>query len=332
MGVQARIVLYAPDSVRAERAASAAFARIATLDDILSNYRPTSELMRLSAASGGPPVRVSSELFTILSRAQQLATISDGAFDITVGPYAKLWRNARLAGRLPNPELLEKAAIRVGWEKVRLDPGRRTVQLLVPDMELDPGGIAKGYAGDQALAVMRSHGIRSALIEFGGDIVAGDPPPGEPGWLIRIENALPGKETIQLSNQAISSSGDTVQYVEIDGTRYSHIVDPRTGLGLTDRIAVTIIAPNGLTSDGLSTMVSVLGPDRSLPLLRRHFPQARAFVRHVADSAAVIESDASHRNSRSQEQPLSRTALLIVTDWPAEHLPSPPAPARMSLR
>ena len=293
MGVQARIVLYAPDTVHAERAATAAYARIAELDDILSNYRPASELMRLSAASGGPPVRVSPELFTILSRAQHLASISDGAFDITVGPYAKLWREARRAGHLPDPEQLQETAARVGWQNVRLDSRRRTVQLIAPGMELDPGGIAKGYAGDQALAVLRRHGIRSALIEFGGDIVIGDPPPGESGWLIRVEHATSGNETARLSNAAISSSGDTVQFIEIDGTRYSHIVDPRTGLGLTDRVAVTIIAPDGLTSDGLSTMVSVLGSKRALPILRRHFPRARAFIRHVEDTAAATESGSS---------------------------------------
>jgi thiamine biosynthesis lipoprotein len=144
MGVQVRIVAYAPDALAAERAARAAFARIAALEDLLSDYRPTSELMRLCARAGGRPVAVSPELFFVLARAQEMARRSDGAFDVTVGPLVALWRRARRSGALPTLRELRAARALVGWRKVRLDPSKRTVQLLTPGMQLDRAGSRRG--------------------------------------------------------------------------------------------------------------------------------------------------------------------------------------------
>jgi thiamine biosynthesis lipoprotein len=126
-------------------------------------------------------------------------------------------------------------------------------------MRLDLGGIAKGYACDEAIRVLKKYGIGSAMVEMGGDIVVSGPPPGADGWMIDVPNADVTWRRRTLCNAAVSSSGDTEQYIEIDGRRYSHIVDPRTGVGLTDRIGVTVIARDGITSDGLSTAISVLG-------------------------------------------------------------------------
>ena len=286
MGVQVRLVLYAPNEPAAVEAARAAFARIAELEDIMSDYRPASELMRLSArfsdAPGGPPVPVSADLFSVLAQAQHLAEVSDGAFDVTVGPYVKVWRQARKDGRLPPPAVREAAAERVGWTSVRLDSARQTVQLLAPSMQLDLGGIAKGYAADEALGVLQNHGIDRALVEIGGDVAVSGPPPGRAGWRIRIENAEPGHPAdTTLAHAAISSSGDTEQFVEIDGTRYSHVVDPRTGLGLTDRIAVTVVAPSATLSDGLATLLGVLGPERGAAVVEAHWPDVRFSIRRV---------------------------------------------------
>lgn len=285
MGVEARLTVYAPSESAAERACAAAYRRMAALEDIMSDYRPTSELMRLCARAGGPPVKVSPELFTVLSRAQELSQKSRGAFDVTVGPYVRLWREARKTRRLPSPAALRAARKLVGWRKVRLDPRRRTVRLLVPGMRLDLGGIAKGYAGDEAIRVLWRNGIARAMFEAGGDIVTGGPPPGRGGW--RIEVADRGRdwigsvpEYITLKHAALSSSGDTAQFVEIGGRRYSHIVDPRTGLGLTDRIAVSVLAPNGSTSDGLSTTLSVLGPEKGRAVVRSR-PGMKAWFRRA---------------------------------------------------
>jgi thiamine biosynthesis lipoprotein len=275
MGVRARVVLYATDEAIAQKAARAAYDGIATLEDIMSDYRPTSELSRLSAKSGGPAVEVSPELAFILGKCQELSRRSDGAFDCTIGPLVKLWRAARKSGQLPPRDQLTAARKLVGWRKLHVDG--RSVKLDTPGMLLDLGGIAKGYACDEAIRVLKQYGIKTALVQMGGDIVVSNAPPGTKGWQIQVANA-PDHKTLTLSNHAVSSSGDTEQFVEIAGKRYSHIVDPRSGLGLTNRIAVTVIAPDGLTSDGLSTAISVLGPTRGKTLAST-YPGVTTYIR-----------------------------------------------------
>ena len=268
MAVPIKIVLYAPDAGTANRAAEAAFARIHQLNGILSDYDPTSELRRLCDTSeGGKSVPVSGELWEVLSHAQKLSERSDGAFDVTVGPVVRLWRRARRREELPPPQMLIDYLELVGYRHVRLDPKRKAVALLKPGMRLDLGGIAKGYAIDEALAALRQRGVCRALVDAGGDIALGDPPPNKPGWLIGVaalELGEPPSRYIWLSRTAIATSGDTWQYVEIGGRRYSHLVDPRTGVGLTDHSTVTVIAPDAITADGLASAVSVLGPKKGL--------------------------------------------------------------------
>ncbi len=280
MGVDVRLTVYAPDQPTAERACTAAFERFAELDTIMSDYRPDSELMRLCAKAGGPPVPVSHDLFIVLQRAQEVARKSDGAFDVTCGPVVALWRQARKTHVLPRPEEIAQALTKVGWRKMIVDSRHHTVRLLVPGMKLDLGGIGKGYADDCAQEALKQHGITRALVEAGGDMVVTDPPPGEKGWKIQVANAEKTSQppVLLFANRAISTSGDTEQFVDIGGKRYSHILDPRTGQALTDRIQVTITAPNGLTSDSLSKVVSVLGQAKGEPIVHT-YPNVGVFVR-----------------------------------------------------
>lgn len=282
MGVRVRLVVYARDEPSARSACRAAFDRIADLEDIMSDYRPDSELMRLSSRACQGPIKVSDDLFRVLSYAQDVARRSDGAFDVTVGPMVRLWRAARKSGVLPTPAQIAQARRRVGWRLMRLNARNKTVELFAPGMQLDLGGIAKGDAGDQAIAVLRAQGIRSALFEAGGDIVVSDAPPGKKGWDIQLpagENGAP--KTIIVHDCAVSTSGDSEQFVEIDGKRYSHVVDPHTGIGLTQRVDATITAPRGITTDALSTAVTVLGADRGKKLLRE-YPDAHGWIGHDA--------------------------------------------------
>jgi thiamine biosynthesis lipoprotein len=278
MGVQTRLVLFAPTEARAEQAARAAFARIEQLENIMSDYRASSELMRLCARAGQGPTPVSPDLMRVLSRADEIARRSGGAFDVTVGPVVALWRKARKEGKLPAVSELEAARRLVGWRNVALDRARRTVTLAAPGMKLDLGGIAKGYACDAALAEMRRRGIASAMAEMGGDLAVGAPPPGKRGWRIAVPNAqgTPDAE-MDLSRCAVSTSGSSEQFVEFAGVRYSHIVDPATGLGLTSPISVTVIAPTGELSDGLSTAISVLGPEAGRRLAES-YGRVRCFI------------------------------------------------------
>lgn len=286
MGTRFRLVVYAPDAATASRASDAAFERIARLDDTMSDYHPSSELMSLCQRAGGLPVPVSEDLFQVLAKAQELAERTDGAFDITVAPVVRLWRRARRQHEMPAPVELARARELVGHAKLRLDPRARTAQLLKKGMLLDLGGIAKGYAADQALVVLKKHGITSALVAAGGDIAVSAPPPGREGWRIGIAPLespdKPPTRFLLLHDAAVSTSGDAEQYLEIAGKRYSHIVDPRTGVGVVGRSSVTIVAPNATTSDGMATAVSVLGAERGLELVRST-PGAAALIIQATD-------------------------------------------------
>lgn len=271
MGTLFRIVVYAKDNEQARQATQAAFDRIGQLNQIMSDYVADSELMQLCAKSGGEPVKVSPELFEVLAQAQKLAEQSKGAFDVTIGPQVQLWRKSRKSRQLPTAEELNEAKACSGYQHLKLDPAQRTVHLLKKGMRLDLGGIAKGYAGDEALTVLKKQGITSALIAAGGDIVLGDAPPEKKGWTVAIAQLYDTDQKplplMLLANAAVSTSGDAEQFVEIDGRRYSHVLDPQTGLGLPGRSSVTVVAPRGLLSDGLDTMVAVLGPEKGLPLI-----------------------------------------------------------------
>jgi FAD:protein FMN transferase len=193
---------------------------------------------------------------------------------VTVGPLVQLWKRARRQRELPAESPLRLARESTGWTNVLL---RRSgagweAQLLRPGMRLDLGGIAKGYALDEAGTVLRSLGNHRFLISGGGDIVVGEPPPGKPGWRIEVgvfdAPGAPAARFVSLRNEALATSGDTFQRAEIGGRRYSHIVDPRTGIGLTDHSLVTVIAPSGMLADALSKVISVLGAEAGWPVAR----------------------------------------------------------------
>ncbi|MEQ1934456.1 MAG: FAD:protein FMN transferase [Fimbriimonadaceae bacterium] len=282
MGIDARIVAYAPNQAKAEEACIAAFARIAELDGIMSDYRRDSELNKLSAKSGGAPVKVSADLFKVLARAQEVSKHSEGAFDVTVGPLIKIWRAARKSGFLPRPSEISAARKLVGYQKMKLNARNQTVQLLVKGMQLDLGGIAKGYADDEAQDVLKAHGITRALVEMGGDLVVSGAPPGTKGWTIRVPNAGNDKGPVDLmySHMAISTSGDTEQFTVIGGKQYSHVVDPRTGKALTNRVQATIIAPDGLTTDPLSTALTVCSAAGRKRMMK-HYPGLKVYVKSL---------------------------------------------------
>ncbi len=304
MGMPFRIVLYALNQTSADAAAEAAFQRIKQLNDIMSDYDGESELSKLSRSSGNSrEVVVSEDLWFVLSRAQDLAKRSDGAFDITVGPFVTLWRRARRQHQLPDPARLAQARQAVGYQHVRLNPERHAVELLVPNMKLDLGGIAKGYAIGEALKTLRKSGVERALVEGGGDVAVSNPPPGKRGWRFELSSLdvtnAPSVRFLSLENVAISTSGDLYQRLEIDGKRYSHIVDPHTGIGLTDHSLVNVIAPESITADSLTKVVSVLRPDRGLRFIEATPGVAARIMR---DPDGKIETFETDRFARYYEQ------------------------------
>ena len=165
---------------------------------------------------------------------------------------------------MPAPDALAEARRLVGWSRVELDESAQTVRLPGPGMRLDLGGIAKGYILQKALATLRDHGVTVAMIDAGGDIVAGDPPRRSGGWRIQFSAGCEVRSVeVLLRNGALATSGATAQFVEIDGARYSHVMDPRTGLGLTSHRTVHVRAPDGATADAWATALGVLGPVRA---------------------------------------------------------------------
>lgn len=295
MGVSFRIALYSADEPTANKAAAEAFARIAELNGIMSDYDRNSELMRLCRESRpGRPVKVSPELFQVLKQSLELSRRTDGAFDVTVGPLVRLWRRARLREELPSPERLAQARSVVGYRHVRLDEKARTVELMKPGMRLDLGGIAKGYAVDEALRILRRNGILSAMVDGSGDIAVTDPPPGKPGWTIGIAPITspesPPTMHLLLKNASVATSGDAFQYVEIGGRRYSHLIDPHTGLGLTQRSSVTVIASDGMAADSLASAVSILGPERGTEFINRTCGAECLVVTLEAGSPRLVRS------------------------------------------
>jgi len=282
MGVPFKLLFYARNEKAANRAAEAAFERVAELNSILSDYDPNSELSRLSATAGtNKEVALSRDLWRVLSAAQAVSRRSEGAFDVTVGPVVKLWRRARRSGEMPERKRLQAALQAVGYQHLELDENGKTARLLRPNMRLDLGGIAKGYAADEALEKLAEHGVRAALVDASGDLAVGAPPPGKAGWRIGVAPLeAEGKPSrlILVKNAGVATSGDAFQFVEIDGKRYSHIVDPRTGLGLTTRSSVTVIAPDGMTADSLASAVSVLGPGQGIERIEKTCNAEAIFV------------------------------------------------------
>lgn len=268
MGTLFRIVLYSPEEVEAQGASDAAFKRIEELEEVLSTYREDSELRMVSKNAFEAPQVLSRDLYSVLDQSLQISRLTNGAFDVTIRPLVEIWRRARQEGRLPDQSLLDEVSRRVGHEKVLLNPRTRSLRFRVPGVQLDLGGIGKGCAADQALSVLREHQIDSALVYAGGDIRIGAPPPGRKGWTIELSESEEGHPGVVLSNCAIASSGDAFQYVEIEGVRYSHIVDPFSGLGVQGQRSATVIAQRAIWADALATALTILGPEPGIELIR----------------------------------------------------------------
>jgi thiamine biosynthesis lipoprotein len=268
MGTTLHLEFYAANAEEASKAANAVFDRVEDLEQTFSDYRDDSELTQLSRQGGSAPRAVSPEMFEVLESSLRISELSGGAFDVTVGPVVALWRQARRTHVMPDAAALARAQAAVGYRNIELDAQHRTVFLKRRDMKLDVGAIAKGYAADRALALLESRGINRALVAAGGDLRIGAPPPGQPGWAVVVDSPdiASGRRpcTLLLHDVGISTSGNSHQFADIHGRRFSHIVDPATGMGLEGAASSTVIARNGTTSDGLATALSVMSPEAGL--------------------------------------------------------------------
>lgn len=268
MGTQFTLTLYAPDSLTAQRANTAVNARMDSLNQTMSDYLDGSEINRLSETSGSNQwVRVSPDLFSVLQKAQRIARLSNSRFDPTIGPLSLLWRRAVRRGEFPDAKQRRRARSAVGYRLMQLNSAAHSIKLLRSGMRLDIGGIGQGFAIDESAEVLHRLGIRAFLLDLGGDVLA-----GEGNWSVALDST-----SIFLRNAAITTSGDTYRHLEYRGRRYSHVMDPRSGLGLRHFVRATVRAPDGWRADALTKVFSVAGLRRSRRLLRR-FPGAEVLI------------------------------------------------------
>jgi thiamine biosynthesis lipoprotein len=272
-----------------------------------SNYRDASDLSQLNQVAGGEPMPVQRDLWVPLRRALEFAKETEGAFDPTIGPLVALWKRTWKKGQAPRPEETAAAEALVDYRNVRLLDSPPRAQLLKRGMELDLGRIGKGYAADEAVACLRQRGIQAALVAAAGDIVAAGAPPERDWWLVGIADpAHPDKllpKVLRLHDQAVSTSGDYVQFGTVEGQRRSHIMDPRTGQPVLHMSSVTVVGKNGTTTDAFGTALSVLGPEAAI-----------AFAEKRGDLQVMVicERDGRTETFRSQ----SFAALEVTPEAP----------------
>ena len=310
MGSPFTITIATGDSLGAAHAATAAFHLADSLNAILSDYIDSSEINRLSATSGqGRYVPVSPPLFDILRRAQEAATLTAGSYDITIGPVVRLWRKARKTGIPPSESEIASALARSGYRYCHLDTVQRSVWLEKPGMQLDVGGLGKGFVAAAALQMLKQSGFSKAMVNAGGKIVTGEPPAAN-GWIIGIN--APGEKQrllsiyLSLENNSVATSGDLYQYMEWQGKRYSHIIDPHTGIGLTRRRNVTAIAPDGTTADWLATACSILSWRQSLKLIKK-IPGAALLVTETKRDRIIQKTSVNFKHYLLSDATASQT-------------------------
>jgi FAD:protein FMN transferase len=310
MSTFSRAVVIA-DSERAARAAvEAAFEVQERIESLMSYYREDSELSRVNRHAAGQPVAVSAMTFEVLRQAVHFSRLSEGAFDVTVGPLVDLWRAAGRASVPPTEEALAEARRKVGFEKLILDEKAMTVRFATDGMRIDLGGIAKGYAVDKAVEAMKKRGARGGMVDLGGDIRCfGLAPRGREKWRIGLQDprVAPDEFTtskyllvLELAEEGVVTSGDYRRFTQVQDERQSHILDTQTGKGAKELASVTIIAPDAASADALSTAVSVLGREKGLALIER-LPNTEAILIPVAEDPQPVFTTGAGAYVRSRQ-------------------------------
>lgn len=254
MGSTYSISVYGSDRVKMEAAIDAAFDEVKRLDDLLSNYKPDSEWSQINRTAAKQPVKVSAEMFQLLQRCVEYSRLSEGAFDITVGPLMKVWGFYKGSGHLPHRPEVAAALGKVGYRNIQLDPAAGSVRFLRSGVEIDPGGIGKGYAVDRMVDVLKRNGVANALVAGSASSIFGlGAPPDEPrGWQVRIKDPWDQRKTLAevwLKDMSLSTSGSYEKFFRAEGKMYAHIMDPRTGYPAQGSVAVSVLAPRTLDSE-----------------------------------------------------------------------------------
>lgn len=270
------IVVYGEGESKLAAAVTAAFDEVDRIDRLMSHYKPESPLSQLNRKAAAEAVKVEPELFDFIAECLRYSRESNGAFDVTVGPLLKAWGFFRGEGRMPKPSELAEARAKVGWQHVMLDDKEQTIRFDRQGVELDLGGIAKGYAVDKAVEVLKQHGIQRALVSACGSTIYGlGAPPGEDAWEVKLRDPVSSQKTamtVRLKNRALSVSGSYEKFFDLGGKRYSHIFDPRTGWPVQDILSVAVLTDTGTAGDALDNVFYVLGAQKSRSVSARFKP------------------------------------------------------------
>ena len=277
MGTFVRIIAVADNKNIARKSIEAGFEKIKMVDDLMSTYKPESEISAVNNNAFQNPVKISQPFMDVLLKSIEYSKLTDGAFDVTVGPIEKLWRDAEKAEKLPTAEQIEQTKAKVGYEKLIIDVNNMTVKFATEAMQIDLGGIAKGYAVDLAIEAMQAAGAVGAMVDAGGNIRCwGQCQPGKDKWVVGLQNPTKADQSglmssvmlvLKLDNMAVATSGDYQRFEIIEGKKFNHIIDPNKGEGIEGLCSVTIICDNATDADALSTSVTVLGVEKGLELI-----------------------------------------------------------------
>jgi len=308
MGTFVHIVAVSEDSDTAKKCVQAALEEIRKVDDLMSDYKSDSEISQVNREAFEKKVKVSESTYEVLQRSVEFSQMTGGAFDITVGPLVALFRNAKESKVAPDEQQIALARSKVGFEKLKLDNENKTVQFSGKGMLLDLGGIAKGYAIDKAIEAAQRSGAIGAMVDIGGDVRCfGLPPEGKDNWLIGLQDpnsAIEGIEggglllVLKITNAAVATSGDYQQFVFIEGKRYSHIMDRKTGTSAGGLSSVTIIADNATDADALATSVSVMGAEKGLALIEK-LPNTEAILIVPEPKYEIIKTSGAEKYVKS---------------------------------
>jgi thiamine biosynthesis lipoprotein len=301
MGTFTSISVVASNETEAQAGIKAALDIQKKIDRLMSYQRGDSELSRINAQACDHPVVITPETMAVLVEARRISQITDGAFDISMAPSGDLWQRAAEANTRPTQPQIAEAKAKVDYTQIILDPNAMTVFLAKPDMKLDLGGIAKGYAIDLSIQALKAHGAVGAMVDIGGDIYCfGRRATGKSGWRIALQDPRTANEPtadqyrliLDFTDRAVTTSGHYYRFELVGSERVSHIIDPRQGTGASRLASVTILAPTAMTADALATAISVMGHEKGLALIES-LPDIEAIVID-ADNATLDQTSGAH--------------------------------------
>lgn len=272
MGSPFAITVVHPDAKKAWEAIEKAEKEIERIEALISSWRPTSQTSQINKHAGLKAVKVSEELFQLIYRAKKVSQLSQGAFDISYASMDRIWKFDGSMTKMPSPEAVARSVEKIGYEEIELMEAEKEVFLQRKGMKIGFGAMGKGYAANRAKAILQENGIHSGMVNAGGDLIAWGKEENGNAWRIAIADPTKQKTVLawlELSDQAIVTSGDYERFVEIEGKRYAHIIDPRTGYPVQGIKSVSIICPDAELADALATSVFVMGKEKGLALVEK---------------------------------------------------------------